>query len=156
MAELPKCPGNAPPVVRLALRREKCPRGVVAQKLRTPNDIHSFLKTTYGCEAQEWAVAVALGPNSEVLGVQEVALGGISSSMVDPRVLFAGLILMGAQSFIFSHNHPSSSLEPSADDISLTRQLKDAGKILGIRLLDHIIVSGSGFTSFVQRGIMPT
>lgn len=156
MDELPKCPGDAPPVVRLSLRHEKCPRKGVVRHLRTPNDIHSYLKTEYGCEAQEWAVVIGLGSNNAILGIHEVAIGGLDSTVVDPRVVFAGLLLMGAAAFVFCHNHPSGSTQPSTLDVTMTRQLKDAGKILGIRMVDHIIVSGTGYTSFLAEGMFPS
>lgn len=151
--ELPTCPRNAPPVVRLALKREKCPR-VTREKLSTPSAIVHYLKNEYGCETQEWGVVVGLDVANQVLGIHEVALGGMSGTSVDPKVVFAGLLLMGASAFIFCHNHPSGRTDPSTDDINLTKLLLKAGEILSIRLQDHIIVSGTGFTSFVERGLL--
>lgn len=108
----------------------------------------------YGCEAQEWAVVVGLDSTSQPLGIHEVAVGGLAHTSVDPKVVFAGLLLMGASSFIFFHNHPSGSTQPSAEDVNLTKQLKQVGQLMTIRMLDHIIVSSSGRTSFLAQGLL--
>lgn len=153
---LPKCPNGAPPVVRLTLARQKCARKLGGERLRTPDAFIDYLKGEYGCEAQEWFVVVGVDVAGRPLGVHEVALGGMSQTMVDPKVVFSGLLLMGAQAFVVCHNHPSGSTEPSEPDDQLTRELVRGGKILSIRCLDHIIVSGTGHYSYVNRGRMPS
>lgn len=153
MDEAVKCPNGAPPVVRLALRREKCPRaGTKLIKVLGPRSIVDYLRSEYGCEAQEWAVAVGMGADGNIIGIHEIALGGMSAAMVDPRVVFAGLLLMGAASWVLCHNHPSGSLVPSAQDDDMTRQMKSGSKTLGIQLQDHIIVSGTGHYSYLEHG----
>lgn len=154
MDEKPTCPRGAPPVVRLSLVRQKCPR-VSGEKLRTPNAIHEYLKREYGCEAQEWAIVVGVDSHGTPLGIHEVAMGGMTETTVDPKIVFGGLLLMGAVAFIFCHNHPSGDNTPSAQDDALTRTLSRGGEMLAIRLVDHIIVSGRGFYSYAGQGRLP-
>ena len=150
-----KCKNGAPPIVRLALAREKCPRHAVAEKVRTPTDIVNFVQKQYGCQAQEYFVALGISPASEPLGILEVAVGGLDQTAVDPRVLFSGLLLMGATSAVLCHNHPSADTSPSQADVTLTRQLAQSAKLLGIRLLDHIIVGpGAKWSSMLALGLM--
>lgn len=110
------------------------------------------MKREYGCEAQEWAVTIGVSAQGAPLGIHEVALGGMTMAAVDAKVVFSGLLLMGATSFIFFHNHPSGSPEPSGDDHNLTNVLKRGAEILGIRMLDHIIVAGTQLHSYQQSG----
>lgn len=140
-------------MVRLTLERTKCPR-VTAEKLRSAAGVHAFLKREYGCEAQEWAVAIGVDAKGAPVAVHEVAMGGVTEATVDPKVVFSGLLLMGAVGFIFCHNHPSGDTTPSATDLQLTHTLKRAGETLSIKLIDHIIVSGTQYTSFVERNLL--
>jgi DNA repair protein RadC len=82
-------------------------------------------------------------------------MGGLNFAAVDPKMLFAGLLLIGAVSFVLVHNHPSGDLQPSAHDVEMTRQIHAAAKTLAIQMLDHIIVSGAGHYSFAAAGRMP-
>lgn len=149
-----KCARGQLPVVRLALKKEKCVRNA-GVTTNTADTIIEYVKKTYGCLPQEYVVAVGFDPQMRPLGVFEVHAGGIASTMVDPKVLFSGLLLMGASAFVLVHNHPSGDGEPSADDVAMTRQMKAASKTLTLQLLDHFIVTGSGYTSFLSRGLLP-
>jgi DNA repair protein RadC len=80
-----------------------------------------------------------------------VTSGGLSSSIVHPREVFQRAILQGAAAIILCHNHPSGSTEPSQDDIKVTNKLVQAGKIVGIEVLDHIIIGDSSFRSMKQH-----
>jgi DNA repair protein RadC len=151
---VPRCPGGQPPVVRLTLKKEHCVARGSSPIVKTPEAAVQFLNKFYGCEAQEWAVAIGVSNTAEVLGVLEVAVGGLSSTAVDPKVVFSGLLLMGATGFLFAHNHPSGDPEPSSYDVTLTRQLKAAADALTIRLVDHVIITGRGHTSMYQRGLI--
>ena len=80
--------------------------------------------------------------------------GTLNSSLVHPRECFAEALKEKAASVIFVHSHPSGNPEPSQEDRSITRQLKEAGKILGIPVYDHIVVAGAQFVSFAQRSLL--
>jgi len=81
-----------------------------------------------------------------------VTIGILNQSLVHPREVFAEAITDRAASVILAHNHPSGTLEPSTQDISITRQLVEAGSILGIRVLDHVIVTKKGYVSLKELG----
>ncbi|HDS64156.1 MAG TPA: DNA repair protein RadC [Methanofollis liminatans] len=103
---------------------------------------------------QEYFICISLNGAGEVIGNREVTKGLINYSPVHPREVFADVLTDRATSVIFVHNHPSGSLEPSREDIAMTGQLVAAAGILGIRVLDHIIVSRKGHTSMRERGLL--
>ena len=80
--------------------------------------------------------------------------GGLSGTVADPRTIFQAALLCHATSVLFLHNHPSSNVQPSISDINLTKKLCEAGKVLEITVLDHIIVTVEGFYSFAEEGMM--
>ena len=81
-----------------------------------------------------------------------ISSGGITGTLVDVRIVFKKALEKGATAVILCHNHPSGALKPSNSDIQLTEKLRDAGKILDIRVLDHLIVTESGYFSFADEG----
>lgn len=95
-----------------------------------------------------------LNRQNRVLGVLNVAQGGLSEVMVDPKVIFSAALKACASGIILSHNHPSSELRPSEADIRLTRKMVDGGKLLGIEVHDQIILSAYVYYSFKDEGIM--
>lgn len=103
---------------------------------------------------QEHFVCIALNGAGEVLGNRIITVGLLNHSLVHPREVFADAITDRAASVICVHNHPSGSLEPSSQDIAITTQLKEAGSILGIQLIDHIIVTRNGHVSMKERGLV--
>jgi len=103
---------------------------------------------------QEHFICIALNGAGEVLGNRVITVGLLNHSLVHPREVFADAITDRAASVICVHNHPSGSLEPSSQDIAITTQLKEAGSILGIQLVDHIIVTRSGHVSMRERGLV--
>jgi DNA repair protein RadC len=103
---------------------------------------------------QEHFVCIALNGAGEVLGNRVITVGLLNHSLVHPREVFADAITDRAASVICVHNHPSGSLEPSSQDIAITTQLKEAGSILGIQLIDHIIVTRTGHVSMRERGFV--
>jgi len=91
---------------------------------------------------------------NKVLGILDVSTGGVSATVADPRVIFAAAIKAGASGFIVAHNHPSGNLIASQSDIELTKRLKEAGKVLEIQLLDHVIITSEGYFSFADEGMI--
>jgi len=83
-----------------------------------------------------------------------ISQGTLTSCPVHPREVFRAAISAGSASVLLAHNHPSGNPEPSADDISLTRRLERAGKEIGIKVLDHIIVGSQGIVSLAERGVV--
>lgn len=149
-----KCVRGKLPVVRLTLRNEACVR-LPSKSISNYDSAIEYVKAAYGCLSQEYMVAVAVDPQNRPLGIVEVSVGGVDFAHVDPRVLFSALLLMNASAFILVHNHPSGNPEPSADDVEMTKRIKDGAKLLLIRLLDHIVVTRQGSVSFLDRGLLP-
>lgn len=95
-----------------------------------------------------------LNQSNRVLGIYEASSGGISGTIVDIRLLFAAALKASAVSIIISHNHPSGKTSPSEADKSITRKIKQAGELLDIKLLDHVIVSSENYYSFADEGAL--
>lgn len=91
---------------------------------------------------------------NKVLGLLNVSTGGISGTVADPKVIFGAALKAAACGIIVSHNHPSGNLTASQADTQLTNKLKEAGKLLEIYLLDHIIVTKEGYFSFADEGLI--
>jgi DNA repair protein RadC len=96
-----------------------------------------------------------LDQQNNCLGVSEIATGGTSSCLADPKVIYATALKARAASLILAHNHPSGNLTPSEADKSLTRKLKDGGRLLDIAVLDHLIITPRNYLSFADGGLMP-
>jgi DNA repair protein RadC len=95
---------------------------------------------------------VLLSTRHDVLAVEQVAVGGLNSAVIHPREAFKAAIRWSAAAVILAHNHPSGDPEPSADDLRLTARLAEAGRILGIEVLDHVVVGDGRFVSLRERG----
>ena len=103
---------------------------------------------------QEHFLCISLNGANEVIGNRVVTVGLLNSSQIHPREVFADVISDRAASIILAHNHPSGVLKPSPDDIAITEQMIEAGKILGISVLDHIIITKKGYISLKEKGLM--
>jgi len=97
---------------------------------------------------------IMLNKNNRVLGIYNASIGGFSHTIVDPRVIFIAALNTRSTAIILAHNHPSGNLKPSADDILFTKRLKEAGELLQITVLDHIILTAEGYTSFNEEGYL--
>ena len=103
---------------------------------------------------QEHFVCISLNGAHEVIKKRIVTIGLVDRSQVHPREVYADVISDRAAAVIFAHNHPSGDLKPSNSDLKIHEQLTEAGKILGIRILDHLIVSKKGYYSFQEAGLI--
>lgn len=95
-----------------------------------------------------------LNRNCKVLGIYTVCTGGISRCLVDVKLIFASALVGCASGIILSHNHPSGNVQPSAEDLSLTKRICEAGKLLELQVLDHIIVTVDGYYSFGDEALI--
>ena len=103
---------------------------------------------------QEYFVCISLNGTNEVIEKRIVTIGLLDKSPVHPREVFADVIADRAAAVIFVHNHPSGELQPSEADLNIHRQLTEAGRILGIQVLDHVIVTRKGYYSFQEAGLL--
>lgn len=95
-----------------------------------------------------------LNRNNRVLGIFEVSTGGISGTVADPKLIFVAALKANASSIILAHNHPSGNLNPSEQDMRLTKRVKEAGNMLELPVLDHVIVTPEGYYSFADEGVL--
>jgi DNA repair protein RadC len=122
-------------------------------KITSSDDVFEELKD-YSTARQEHFIVCYLDGSNCILENRVITIGTLNQSLVHPREVFAPAIEKRAASIIIAHNHPSSILKPSEEDIQVTKKLKDASKILGIELLDHIILTENGFLSFRNEDIL--
>lgn len=131
-------------------RRLLCkPTGIRIHQPEDAEPLLAFLREKH----QEHFVVITLNGAGDVIHCRTVTIGTLNQSLVHPREVFADAVTDRAASVICAHNHPSGTREPSTEDIAITRQLRDAGGILGIRLLDHLIVTRDGLISLREQGI---
>jgi DNA repair protein RadC len=104
-------------------------------------------------ETKEMFLTLHLDGKNRIIAMDVVSIGSLNQSIVHPRSVFQTALLSNAASIICAHQHPSGDPSPSSEDISITRRLKEAGEIMGIRVLDHIIVGDGDYISFVERGL---
>lgn len=135
--------------IEFARRRIK-PEGV---KIETPADLLPQIQH-YADRKQEHFLCATINGANEVMNVRVVSIGLIDRSPVHPREVFADALTDRACAIIVAHNHPSGPLEPSPSDLDVTRQLKAAGEVVGISLLDHIIFNRSGYFSLLENGLL--
>ena len=122
--------------------------------IRTPADALPVLAAELSELAYESFIALALNTKNHVIAVLPVSNGSLNASIVHPRELFQRAILANCASLIIAHNHPSGISDPSTEDITLTRKLVEAGQLLDIPILDHIILGYGQYCSFKEKGLI--
>ena len=116
--------------------------------LRDPETVAALFRRMIGEESQEVFAALLVDATNRPLAVVEVSRGTLTSSLVHPREVFGPALRMGTASLFVAHNHPSGDPTPSAEDFAVTRRLADAGELLGVPLLDHLVIGeGDSFRS---------
>lgn len=115
--------------------------------INSPDDVNKILQTYLNGVDREHFVVILLNRKNGIIGINTVSVGDLSSSIVHPREVFKPAIVAGAASIIVAHNHPSGDPAPSRDDINVTTRLKEAGDILGINVLDHVIIGDGCYKS---------
>jgi len=120
----------------------------------TPKDVWEELKDVRN-HKKEHFITLYLDSRNQEMKREIISIGSLNANVVHPREVFEPAVRNYAAHIIVAHNHPSGEPDPSKDDIEITRRLVEAGKILGIEVLDHIIVARNGFMSFKEKGLMP-
>jgi DNA repair protein RadC len=127
--------------------------GAEGSPLKTPEDIAGVVIGRLQAEKKEHFLALMLDTRNRLIKAAEISVGSLDSSIVHPREVFKEAISASAASVVFIHNHPSGDTEASQDDIALTNRLCQAGEIVGIDVLDHIIIGGKSFSSMKRLGL---
>lgn len=123
-------------------------------KITSPKDVADIYVPTLKDELKENFYILCLSSSNKIMREEKISIGSLNASVVHPREIFKVAIENSSASIICVHNHPSGNPEPSNEDISITKKLVEAGKLLDIPLFDHIIIAGSNYTSFVERRLM--
>ena len=121
--------------------------------VRTPDEVMSLVKGRLRGKKKEHFLALSLDTRNQLIKVSEISVGSLDTSIVHPREAFKEVIAASAASVIFVHNHPSGDPTASEDDIKLTKRLAEAGEIVGIDVLDHIIIGDKNFLSLKREGL---
>ncbi|MCY9545469.1 JAB domain-containing protein [Lysinibacillus xylanilyticus] len=138
-------------IVQVKLVREKSIL-YKERKIRSPHDAYILMKEFIGDADREHFVVLCLDTKNQPTCIQVVHIGSLNTSIVHPREVLKSALLSNTASILVGHNHPSDTPTPSQEDIEVTERLKEAGKILGIDLLDHLIICSDSFISLKEKG----
>ena len=129
------------------------PRGDLPS-INCPEDVRRLLGPEMAPLAQEQLRVLLINTRNEVVGQRVIYQGNVNSSMIRPAEVLRPAVMEAVPSIIISHNHPSGDPTPSGPDAAITRDIAEAGKLLGIELLDHVVIGGERFVSLKERGLM--
>lgn len=124
------------------------------QQFKCSNDIFGHFHERLRGKRQEQFIVVLLDNKNRIMKEVNISMGSLTASIVHPREVFTSAIKESAASVIFVHNHPSGDPDPSKEDIQITQRLVDAGNIIGIKVLDHIVIGNEQYVSFKDSGIL--
>ncbi|MBO0589399.1 DNA repair protein RadC [Sporosarcina sp. E16_8] len=122
--------------------------------IRSPEEAASYMMAEMTLLTQEHFVVLYLNVKNEVLHKKTIFIGSLNSSIVHPREVYKEAVKHSAASIICLHNHPSGTVTPSPDDIEVTKRLAEAGSVMGVELLDHVIIGDHKFLSLKEKGYM--
>ena len=129
--------------VELSLSR---PQTTERPPIHGPADIARFLSPLQALDREAF-YAVHMDARNRLCGLEQISVGTLNASLVHPREVYKGALLANASRIIVAHNHPSGNLDPSKEDLTVTKRLSQAGEILGVPLLDHVVIGGGGYRS---------
>lgn len=122
--------------------------------VNSPRDAYEALDPVLACLNQEHFLVLCLGTKNQILAQETVFIGSLGASIVHPREIFKLAVLRSSASIILAHNHPSGDPTPSQEDIQMTQRVADAGNIIGIKVLDHIIIGHGKYYSFSENKLI--
>lgn len=121
------------------------------EKITCPNDVFEHLEVTVAHLKREKFFTLLLDTKNQIIAVEEISTGSLNASIVHPREVFHYAIKKNAKSMILAHNHPSGHVTPSKEDRQITERLVEAGKIIGIEVIDHIVLGKNSYYSFKEH-----
>jgi DNA repair protein RadC len=137
----------------LASRLEGYAQAGAKTVVKTPEDVMGVVRNRLRDKKKEYFLALLLDTRNQLIKLAEVSVGSLDTSIVHPREVFKEAISASAAAVILAHNHPSGDAQASPDDIKLTKRLAEAGELVGIDVLDHIIIGGQNFLSLKREGL---
>ena len=140
-------------VVELARRMARA-KGEELMKFASPDAVAACYMEELRHLTREESVVLFLDAKNRRLSDMVIATGTVNASIMSPREIFLNALERGAVGIILIHNHPSGDPEPSSEDIAVTRRIRDAGNLIGIRLMDHIIIGDNIYISFKEKGLL--
>jgi DNA repair protein RadC len=123
-------------------------------RIRGPRDVFELLHDDMRARPRECMVVIYLNTQHRVLYVEPATSGTLDTSLVHPREVFQGALAANAAAVVLAHNHPSGDPTPSAEDREVTRNMRAAGELLGIPVLDHVVIAAGRYVSFVEMGLL--
>lgn len=135
-------------------RRRKETGPMKRERIITSQNAYEILRPHFLDLPHEEFYLLLLNRSNTVIGKKQISKGGISGTVVDPKIIFSTALENKAVSVVLAHNHPSGNLKPSNEDLRLTRNIKEAGTILEISVIDHLIISNEGYYSFADEGMI--
>ncbi len=151
---------NTQPLFKTFVRELRVNYGVVSytncNKVSSSLDACNILRDVWDSDIshREAFYILCLNRANKVIGYALISLGGISGTVADPKVIFSTALLANASSIILAHSHPSGNTEPSAADQALTKKMIQAGSVLDIQVLDHLIITPDTYLSFADENLM--
>lgn len=132
------------------------PAGI--RKITKPSDIYQIMQPIYAQndeldKEKEQLYMIGLDTRNNIKTIDLISMGTVNESLVSPREVYRTALIKNCLSIILIHNHPSQEPEPSQADLEVTKKLKDAGKVIGINLLDHLIFTDNGYQSLKEMGV---
>lgn len=122
--------------------------------IRSPQDVFDLLEPDFRHLQQEHFICLFLSTKNQVISKELLSMGTLNATLIHPREVFRAAIKRSSASIICAHNHPSTDPSPSSEDINMTNRLMEAGSIIGIEVLDHIIIGGNRFYSLKEKGLI--
>lgn len=142
-------------VAALELGRRRHSSSILDKKrVHSSNELAEFLKVSLKDHPYEVFAVVFLNRSNKIKHFEIISKGGLTHTIVDPRIIFLKAIEVQATSLVLCHNHPSGNLKPSRADEEITAKLRSGGKLLDINVIDHLIVSDEGYYSFADEGML--
>lgn len=138
-------------VKRIELSMEYVDSDIPAAEIRSPEDAAGVCQRIIGCKDRENFLVMMLNAKNVVVGYHVATIGTLSACQITPREVFKAAMLCNAAAVILCHNHPSGNSTPSSEDRQITEQLVQAGNLLGIKILDHLVVSHNEFSSTMHN-----
>lgn len=120
----------------------------------SPEQVYEHYHYAYRDRKKEYFLALLLDGKNRIIRETQISEGSLNQSIVHPREVFTAAVRESAAAIILVHNHPTGDPTPSAEDLQITRRLKDAGDLMGVKILDHVVIGDGDFVSFAARGML--
>lgn len=143
------------PEIKVKVTFDKKVKKSELPSLTSSDKVVELLREIFDADTFDWkeeVVLLCMNRRNAVVGYYKVSSGGVSGTVLDPKVIFTTALNCTASGIVIAHNHPSGNLTPSVEDDRMTEKIKEAGKLLDIRLIDSIILTDEGYYSYVDNG----